>query len=388
MTHPVEFAVFAFFTVTVIGLGLALSFKRIGRLTIEEMFLGSRTLRMIPLALSALASVMSSTGIIAFSAHFYAYGLHVGWTASVATLLLIPFTVHVDVPVLYRLKITSVFEYLRARYCNKISLTACIMHFILTQSTGAISICAAAMAMSTIFHFPFFWSCLAIGLTGTVYTTVGGLRGVVWTDCMQALVTIFVPITLFIKTMYDSQSDVFKPRTLSDFDVGTYALDTTLDFTKDENIWSCLIGALSLHIYRSGMDQMVVQRYMASRSLEDAKWTAGVGMTLFSLSYVSLTGMGILLIYWFRDCDPLLSGSIKQLDQNDSTEVQKRRRKAIWSQVTRLVNDVEALLQSAQPNSEDLELLTERLVDEPLISEKDGDLKFTHVLEYADKIVT
>ncbi|CAN7983461.1 unnamed protein product, partial [Ixodes pacificus] len=81
------------------------------------------------------------------------------------------------------------------------------------------------------------------------------------------------------------------------------------------NIWSCLIGALSLHMYRSGMDQMVVQRYMASRTLEEAKWTAGVGMTLFSLSYVSLTGIGILLIYWFRDCDPLLSGSIKQLDQ-------------------------------------------------------------------------
>uniref|UniRef100_A0A6B0VB20 Putative na+iodide/myo-inositol/multivitamin symporter n=1 Tax=Ixodes ricinus TaxID=34613 RepID=A0A6B0VB20_IXORI len=171
------------------------------------------------------------------------------------------------------------------------------------------------MAMSTIFHFPFLWSCLAIGLTGTVYTTLGGLRGVVWTDCMQALVTILVPITLVIKTMYDSQSEVFKPRPLSDFDVGTYALDTTLDFTKDENIWSCLIGALSLHMYRSGMDQMVVQRYMASRTLEDAKWTAGVGMTLFSLSYMSLTGIGILLIYWFRDCDPLLSGSIKQLDQ-------------------------------------------------------------------------
>ncbi|CAN7983463.1 unnamed protein product [Ixodes pacificus] len=110
MTHPVEFAVFAFFTVTVIGIGLGFAFKRTGRLNIEEMFLGSRTLRMVPLALSSLASVMSSTGIVAFTAHYYAYGLHLGWTASVATLLLIPFTIYVDIPVLYRLKITSVFE--------------------------------------------------------------------------------------------------------------------------------------------------------------------------------------------------------------------------------------------------------------------------------------
>ncbi|XP_040358096.1 sodium-coupled monocarboxylate transporter 1 [Ixodes scapularis] len=90
---------------------------------------------------------------------------------------------------------------------------------------------------------------------------------------------------------------------------------TTLDFTKDENIWACLIGALPLHMYRSCLDQMVVQRYLASRTLEDAKWTAGVGLTLLSLFHLSLIGIGILLIYWFRDCDPLLSGSIKQLDQ-------------------------------------------------------------------------
>ncbi|KAM7308511.1 sodium-coupled monocarboxylate transporter 1 [Ixodes scapularis] len=93
------------------------------------------------------------------------------------------------------------------------------------------------------------------------------------------------------------------------------APSTTLDFTKDENIWSCLIGALPLHVYRTGMDQMVVQRYMASRTLEDAKWTAGIGMALLSLFYLSLIGMGMLLIYWFRDCDPFLSGSIEQLDQ-------------------------------------------------------------------------
>ncbi|CAN8019390.1 unnamed protein product [Ixodes persulcatus] len=315
MTHPIEFAVFAFFTITVIVLGLVFSFKRTGRLTIEEMFLGSRTLRVVPLALSALASIVSSTGIIAMSAHFYAYGLHMGWTTSVAVLLLIPVTVYVIVPVLYRLKITSVFEYLRARYCNKISLTACFMYFIVTQSTGAVAMCTAAMAVSTIFQFPFLWSCLAIGLTGTIYTTLGGLRGVVWTDSMQAIVTIFAPATIMIKILCDSQSDIFNIRPLNDFDFGNFAIDTTLDFTKDENTWTGLIGMLAIHIYRSGMDQMVVQRYLASRTLEEAKRTAGVGMVLLSLFAAAQTAVGILLIYWFRDCDPQLSGGIKKLEQ-------------------------------------------------------------------------
>ncbi|KAG0432310.1 hypothetical protein HPB47_020955 [Ixodes persulcatus] len=232
MTHPVEFAVFAFFTVTVIGLGLALSFKRIGRLTTEEMFLGSRTLRMIPLALSALASVMSSTGIIAFSAHFYAYGLHMGWTASVATLLLIPFTIHVDIPVLYRLKITSVFE-----------------DFCILKDRRAVAVTDAYCEMSC--RFPEKWLFNAL--------------------CYQILV-------------------------LQVCDGGLYGSVFELPVRFDSR-------------------GRIVSRNSASAASASRR-TAGVGMTLFSLSYVSLTGMGILLIYWFRDCDPLLSGSIEQLDQD------------------------------------------------------------------------
>ncbi|XP_040359073.2 putative sodium-dependent multivitamin transporter [Ixodes scapularis] len=90
---------------------------------------------------------------------------------------------------------------------------------------------------------------------------------------------------------------------------------TALDFTKDENIWSCLLGILPIHLYRFGMDQMVVQRYLAARTLEEAKRSARVGTALWALFNLVLTALGIFLIYWFRDCDPLLLGDIKQLDQ-------------------------------------------------------------------------
>lgn len=117
MTHPVEYFVFALLTLAVIGLGLVLFRTRTGRLTVDEMFLGNRTLRMIPLALSALASIMSSTGIIGFGAHFYAYGINNVWTL-LSVLSTIPVTTHIIIPLLYRLKITSVFE-VRCRFKKK-----------------------------------------------------------------------------------------------------------------------------------------------------------------------------------------------------------------------------------------------------------------------------
>lgn len=46
---------------------------------------------------------------------------------------------------------------------------------------------------------------------------------------------------------------------------------TSLDFTKDENVWACTVGLFACGLYRSGMDQMVLQRYLAARTLGEAQ---------------------------------------------------------------------------------------------------------------------
>lgn len=55
------------------------------------------------------ASIVSSSGIVAFIGHFYAYGFHFAWGA-MAALIVLPVTTHVVIPVMYTLKVTSIFE--------------------------------------------------------------------------------------------------------------------------------------------------------------------------------------------------------------------------------------------------------------------------------------
>ncbi|KAH7977649.1 hypothetical protein HPB49_003122 [Dermacentor silvarum] len=58
------------------------------------------------------------------------------------------------------------------------------------------------------------------------------------------------------------------------------------------------------------MDQSVVQRYMASRTLREAKRTMCIGVFL-NIIYMFIIGvMAMALIYWYRDCDPVLTGEI------------------------------------------------------------------------------
>ncbi|KAH9359908.1 hypothetical protein HPB48_013811 [Haemaphysalis longicornis] len=75
----------------------------------EEAFLGSRRLYAIPLSVSLFASALTSTSLVSFPAHYYAYGMHAIWCL-VSIAVVTPIVAHTFVPVLYNLHLTSVFE--------------------------------------------------------------------------------------------------------------------------------------------------------------------------------------------------------------------------------------------------------------------------------------
>ncbi|KAH7956421.1 hypothetical protein HPB52_009361 [Rhipicephalus sanguineus] len=111
MVHVIEYVIFTIIVGGNIILGLCFSFrKRAGHQDdTDEVFLGNRSLAMFPLAVSVLASMMSALGIVGFTAHYYAYGIHMVW-GLVPMLLTTPVITAIIVPVFYKLKITSVFE--------------------------------------------------------------------------------------------------------------------------------------------------------------------------------------------------------------------------------------------------------------------------------------
>ncbi|KAK8775616.1 hypothetical protein V5799_031041 [Amblyomma americanum] len=141
-----------------------------------------------------------------------------------------------------------------------------------TQTLGAVGIFSAAVGISTMFPVPLLYSNMAIGLAGTIYTALGGLRSVVWADCIQALVMLASPLIIIGKIIYDSGSVDPPLRPLSDFNVTHSMLRTEFDLTSDENVWSGLAGTLPFCLVRVGFDQMPVQRFMAAKTLRQARW--------------------------------------------------------------------------------------------------------------------
>ncbi|XP_077491823.1 sodium-dependent multivitamin transporter-like [Amblyomma americanum] len=319
MVRVLEYALFGVLATGNLLFGLYHSFRKNvspsgGSATKSEVFLGSRALRMLPLAASSVASLYSSTGLIGFPAHYYAYGWHVIW-CGVTPLLFFPLATHLFVPLLYNLRVTSIFEYLRLRFNRTISLTACAIYIFLTQSAAAISIFAASLTLATVFKASLFWSNVGIGLSGTLYTALGGLRGVVWTDCMQLLVILTAPTALVAKIMVETFSSNSSVQPPGDLNVKEYVADLSFDFRSDENVWSCLWGSSAIAMYRLCLDQVVAQRLLASRTLKDARRTVITGSVLLVVMYFAGLSMGAALTIWYRGCDPGLLGAVKSIDQ-------------------------------------------------------------------------
>ncbi|KAL3195984.1 hypothetical protein MRX96_001744 [Rhipicephalus microplus] len=137
----------------------------------QEAFLGGRTLPSYALAVSVVASTANAVSIVGFVGHYFAHGFHFMWPGA-AIPLAAAVAATVMVPLLYRLRVASVFQYLRMRFDNKVGTTACIVFFILSQILGAVGVYSSAIAVSTMFPIPMMYSSIAIGLAGTIYTAL------------------------------------------------------------------------------------------------------------------------------------------------------------------------------------------------------------------------
>ncbi|XP_065284493.1 uncharacterized protein [Dermacentor albipictus] len=114
MALVLEYIIVGVLVATNLSVGLYFSFRKANvgpgsKVTATEVFLGGRMLKTFPLAASSVVSLFSSTGLIGLPAHYYAYGWHMTWSF-LTPLFCIPFGTHVFMPVLYRLRITSIFE--------------------------------------------------------------------------------------------------------------------------------------------------------------------------------------------------------------------------------------------------------------------------------------
>ncbi|CAL8102774.1 unnamed protein product [Orchesella dallaii] len=293
-------------------IGLYYGFK--GKQTNEELLVGGRNMSILPVAASVMVTFVSAITILGFPSEVYAHGSQI-FILHLVSACGFPISAYLIMPFFYRMRLTSINEYLEHRFNSVWIRWLASAILILQQVTlSGVVLYAPSIALDAFLGFPMWMSVLAIGICATIYTSIGGLKAVVWTDAFQFLMMLGGMTAIVWKGISAAGGFVNAFRLANQRGRFNF-FDFTFDPFSRHNFWNFLIGTGFHAIMQPGTHQLQVQRYSSMPTCSKAKQAiiASVPLKLLFMSLCLLTGISIFAFY--ADCDPLTTGGIKKIDQ-------------------------------------------------------------------------
>ena len=244
-------------------------------------------------------SVVSVPGMVTNSGWTYlqtCLGFFFGYIA-VAYILL---------PLYYRLKLTSIYEYLNTRFGSSSYHTGSIFFVIAKMISSATKLYIAVLVLQ---HFIFdnwgvpFWITVVICVTIIwLYTHRAGIKTIVWTDTLQTLFFIIAISVMCYEawklnaqcTMHNTQFSTLKLLLFSDTTT-TFVFD---NLRSTQHFWKQFISGIFIVIVMTGLDQDMMQKNLTCRSLrESQKNMLSYGIAFLPINFILLLLGSLIVIY-------------------------------------------------------------------------------------------
>ena len=202
------------------------------------------------------------------------------------------------VPLYRKINSPSAYTYLENRFgpWARVYVSIC---YLLTQvmRVGTI-LYLLALAVNAVFGWNIATVIIVTGLAVMVYSSMGGLQAVVWTDAIQGIILIAGAAVCAIFLLFDLPEGPHQLFSIAaqnhKFSLGSFG--TSL---AEPTFWVVLVYGLFINLQNFGIDQNYVQRYMASKSEKDAKRSAFTGGLIYiPVSFLFLfIGTGLYAYY-------------------------------------------------------------------------------------------
>ena len=220
-------------------------------------------------------------------------------------LVMAPIVVMFYLPFFRRLNVTTAYEYLERRFSLAVRLFGSASFIAFQLLRMAIVVFLPALALSTITGIDVYACIFIMGVLSTLYTVIGGMEAVIWTDVLQTVVLVGGMLLAIVMIAGD----------LGGFGVISAAAhegaktrmwNSSLSAT-DLTSWSLLLGTLALQFGPYTTDQSVVQRYLTTKDEKAAArsiWLNGLVALPVGFLFMAL---GTSLYVFFRQNPDLLS---------------------------------------------------------------------------------
>ena len=240
--------------------------------TTHQYLLAGKTMPWYAMALSIMATQASAITFISTTGQAYVDGMRFVqfyFGLPLAMILISAFVV----PAFHRSGVYTAYEYLEQRFDAKTRTLVAILFLIQRGLAAGVALYAPAVVLTVILGWPDQYTSMMMGVVVVLYTTLGGIKAVTWTDFQQMLVMFAGLLVALGMAIWLLPTDVGFTGALRVAGAAgrLNAVVTSFDLNDRYNLWSGLFGGMFLALAYFGCDQSQVQRYLTGSSIAQSR---------------------------------------------------------------------------------------------------------------------
>lgn len=350
--------------------------KTRGSKNIEGYLLGGKSSNWWTIGLSVMATQASAITFLSTPGQAYMEGMgFVQFYFGLPLAMIIISTVFI--PLYYKLKVYTAYEFLESRFDNKTRLLTASLFLLQRGLAAGITIYAPAIILSQIIGWSLNVTILFIGALVIIYTVSGGTKAVSQTHKQQMAVIflgMFIACGFLIYYLTDHVS-FGQGIELAGIMGKMEIIDWEFNPESRYNIWSGILGGLFLQLSYFGTDQSQVQRYLSGKSIKESRLGLMFNGLLKIPMQFFILFVGVLLFLFYQFVMPPLHfnqenvQAVKQSEYAPNYEALSFKQRMIFDQKKELM-----LSQSESPSAQTSEKIQDLYQEERLLMQDAKDL--------------
>jgi len=316
-----DFFVLVVYMLGVFGLGCWFA-RKSG--TTNEFMAAGRSLPGWAVGLSVFGTYVSSIGFLgntgkAFSGNWnsWVFGLSLPIAAVIA--------VRYFVPLYRREQNVSAYYQLEKRFGPWARLYAMASYLLSQLARIGTILYLVALALAPLTGWDIKVIILVTGMLVTIYTLLGGIEAVIWTDVVQSVVLVGGALLCAAVLLFgEGGEQLFEiAQQNKKFSLGSFSVKPSMLSAPDPTFWMVLAYGIFINLTNFGIDQSFVQRYITAKSDADAKFSVWLACLLFPVVSALLFFIGTGIFSYQTMRPELLEKERVEAAQKLSEDIEK-----------------------------------------------------------------
>ncbi len=299
-------------------IGMGLYYKRKCR-TAEQFMVADRTIPAWAAGLAVMSAYTSSISYIATPGKAF----DSNWHPIIFSLCIPPvawLVCRYAVPYYRKKKLISVYEFLEDRLGNWGRAYAAIAFVLYMIGRVAVILYLAGLLLSAFVPLNIAVLIIIIGFVTIIYTLLGGMEAVIWTDVMQSIIMIvgivFCAVTLSYRVFSGPEPLIQAAIDNSKFSLGSLKLSlASQEHLSNRTIWVMIIYGITENLRGLLADQNYVQKYCSVPTERDAKRSIWIAMLIYIPLTMIFLYIGTTLYAFYSEGSELAQAGITKGDQ-------------------------------------------------------------------------